>query len=184
MEPPILIWITWSYLLITKIPHPLPPSTTIPVTWSNISSSSTSWQSNSIQYLHLLSFSDFENAFWEIFEIVSYSGLLLDRNPFPKKPYKENRNEFLKILHLNINFFFSISLLRFRNWKCIWRGGKLVKWRCSHNQKVEITSEYPTCSECQPPCRKSLSFLNFRLRFFSSPPPFLFFLHSHTAHMI
>ena len=108
VEPPILIWITWSYLLVTKIPHPLPPSTTIPVTWSNISSSSTSWQSNSIQYLHLLSFSDFENAFWEIFEIVSYSGLLLDRNPFPKKPYKENRNEFLKIPHINVNFFFPL----------------------------------------------------------------------------
>lgn len=109
VEPPILIWITWSYLLVTKIPHPLPPSTTIPVTWSNISSSSTSWQSiYSIQYLHLLSFSDFENAFWEIFEIVSYSGLLLDRNPFPKKPYKENRNEFLKILHINMNFFFPL----------------------------------------------------------------------------
>ena len=112
VEPPILIWITWSYLLVTKIPHPLPtlspPSTTIPVTWSNISSSSTSWQSNSIQYLHLLSFSDFENAFWEIFEIVSYSGLLLDRNPFPKKPYKENRNEFLKTLHINMNFFFPL----------------------------------------------------------------------------
>ena len=105
VELPILIWITWSYLLVTKIPHPLPPSTTIPVTWSNISSSSNSWQSNSIQYLHLLSFSDFENAFWEIFEIVSYSGLLLDRNPFPKKPYKGNRNEFLKILHTNVNFF-------------------------------------------------------------------------------
>ena len=41
---------------------------------------------NSSLHLHLLSFSDFEKAFCEIFEITSYSGLLLDRKPLPKKP--------------------------------------------------------------------------------------------------
>jgi hypothetical protein len=42
--------------------------------------------------LHLLSFSDFEKAFWEMSEINSYSGLLLERDPFPKKPCKEKKD--------------------------------------------------------------------------------------------